>query len=70
MTFTWQVVFRSDSVPHEVLETSAERMALVGWFSKPAEGSASRRSLIAGLSAALVVGSAVKFGLPKLLGSK
>lgn len=61
------VVFRSDAVPHEVLETTTKRMALVGWFSKPVEGSSSRRSLITALSGALVVGSAVKFG-PSLLG--
>lgn len=61
------VVFRSDSVPHEVLETSAERLALVGWFSKPVEGSAARRSIISALLAALLLGSSVKFG-PELLG--
>ncbi|KAL1523183.1 hypothetical protein AB1Y20_018137 [Prymnesium parvum] len=63
------VVFRSDSVPHEVLETRAERLALVGWLCQPLEGSSTRRSLIAGLSAALAVGSAIKFG-PSLFGGQ
>jgi len=56
------VVFRSD-VPHEVLETSAKRLAIAGWFNAPPEGSAGRRSTIAALAGALVVGSVVKFGL-------
>ena len=53
------VVFRSD-VPHEVLDTSASRLAMVGWFNAPPEGSSQRRTLIAGLPGALVVGSGVK----------
>jgi SM-20-related protein len=56
------VVFRSD-VPHEVLETSAKRLAIAGWFNSPPEGSAERRSTIAKLGAALVLGSAIKFGI-------
>lgn len=56
------VVFRSD-VPHEVLETSAERLAIAGWFNAPPEGSAERRSTIVRLGAALVLGSAIKFGV-------
>ena len=28
------VVFKSDRLPHEVLETSAERLAVVGWFNR------------------------------------
>lgn len=62
------VVFRSD-VPHEVLDTSAPRLAVAGWFNAPPEGSSARRSLIAALGGALVVGGAVKTGLALLGGS-
>jgi len=54
------VLFRSDTVPHEVLDTSATRYAVAGWLSRPVAGSGSRRSLINGLAAALMVGSAAK----------
>jgi predicted 2-oxoglutarate/Fe(II)-dependent dioxygenase YbiX len=53
------VLFRSD-VPHEVLDTSASRLAMVGWFNSPPEGSNERRTLIAALAGALLVGSGVK----------
>eukprot|EP00325_Prymnesiales_sp_UTEX-LB-985_P021176 CAMPEP_0174724108 /NCGR_PEP_ID=MMETSP1094-20130205/42627_1 /TAXON_ID=156173 /ORGANISM="Chrysochromulina brevifilum, Strain UTEX LB 985" /LENGTH=271 /DNA_ID=CAMNT_0015925275 /DNA_START=8 /DNA_END=823 /DNA_ORIENTATION=+ len=55
------VLFRSD-IPHEVLETSAERLAVAGWFNAPPQGSSVRRSLIAALGSTVVVGSALKFG--------
>jgi len=29
------VLFRSDQIPHEVLDTTAERMAIVGWYNRP-----------------------------------
>ncbi len=29
------VLFKSDKVPHEVLDTNAERMAVVGWYNRP-----------------------------------
>lgn len=29
------VLFRSDMVPHEVLDTVKERLAVVGWYNKP-----------------------------------
>ena len=29
------VVFASDAIPHEVLDTRKERMAVVGWFNRP-----------------------------------
>ena len=29
------VIFKSDQVPHEVLDTEAERGAIVGWFNRP-----------------------------------
>ena len=29
------VLFRSEQVPHEVLDTEAERMAIVGWYNRP-----------------------------------
>ena len=28
------VVFKSDTVPHEVMPTSAKRVAIVGWFNR------------------------------------
>ena len=43
------VVFKSD-VPHEVLDTSAPRLAVAGWFNSPPEGSSNRRMLITGLA--------------------
>ena len=54
------VVFRS-SLPHEVLETTSSRQAVVGWFNAPVQGTAVRRGLIAALGGALVVGGAAKF---------
>jgi len=53
------VLFRSD-VPHEVLDTSAPRLAVAGWFNAPPEGSSERRKLIAALAGALIVGNGVK----------
>ena len=29
------VLFKSDRIPHEVLDTQAERMAVVGWYNRP-----------------------------------
>lgn len=49
------VLFRSD-VPHEVLDTNAARLAAVGWFNAPPEGSSERRTLIGVLGAATLVG--------------
>ena len=56
------VLFDSSRVPHEVLETSSPRRALVGWYSRQLEGSGERRSLIAKLGAAVAVGTAVRLG--------
>tara|TARA_B110001452_G_scaffold259081_1_gene255010 strand:+ start:1683 stop:2603 length:921 start_codon:yes stop_codon:yes gene_type:complete len=53
------VLFRS-TIAHEVLDTAAQRMAVAGWFNTPVEGSSTRRTLIAGLAGALLVGSGVK----------
>ena len=53
------VLFRSD-IPHEVLDTSASRLAVAGWFNAPPEGSSTRRTIIAGLAGALVIGNGVK----------
>lgn len=54
------VLFDSARVPHEVLDTSAERLAVAGWFNTPPKGSGARRSLIAALGGAVVVGGAAK----------
>ena len=61
------VVFRSD-VPHEVLDTSASRLAVAGWFNAPPEGSSGRRKLIGLLAGSLVVGNGVKTLLAGLQG--
>lgn len=29
------VLFKSDCIPHEVLDTKSERMAVVGWYNRP-----------------------------------
>lgn len=29
------VLFKSDKIPHEVLDTNSERMAVVGWYNRP-----------------------------------
>jgi len=29
------VLFKSDRIPHEVLDTQSERMAVVGWYNRP-----------------------------------
>lgn len=33
------VLFESDKLPHEVLDTQAERMAIVGWYNRPVTAS-------------------------------
>ena len=33
------VVFQSDAIPHEVLDTQKERIAVVGWFNRPMSAS-------------------------------
>lgn len=33
------VVFQSDAIPHEVLDTQKERVAIVGWFNRPMSAS-------------------------------
>jgi hypothetical protein len=55
-------------MPHEVLDTDAQRLAVAGWLNRPVEGSDTRRKLIAGLAGALLVGNGVKFGLAALQG--
>jgi SM-20-related protein len=60
-------IFRS-MMPHEVLDTDAQRLAVAGWLNRPVEGSDTRRKLIAGLAGALLVGNGVKFGLAALQG--
>ena len=29
------VLFESDKLPHEVLDTNAERVAVIGWYNRP-----------------------------------
>jgi SM-20-related protein len=55
------VLFQSDLVPHEVLDTNAERLAVVGWYNRPVSvadisslGDNSMQPILLGLSAALV----------------
>lgn len=33
------VIFQSDAIPHEVLDTQKERIAIVGWFNRPLSAS-------------------------------
>ena len=49
------VVFRSDTMAHEVLNTNAERQAVAGWFNRPVGGSGFRQTLIKGLGAAVAL---------------
>ena len=60
------VVFES-SIPHEVLDTSSERLAVAGWFNKPAEGSAARRKTIAALAGAVALVGGIKLGVGALM---
>lgn len=57
------VVFDSSAVPHEVLDTKCERLAVAGWFNRPAAGSSERRGLITALGGALVLGGVAKLVL-------
>lgn len=57
------VLFKSDKIPHEVLNTQSERMAVVGWYNRPyttadlnslaSEGDKAKTMMLA-LAAALV----------------
>ena len=57
------VLFKSELVPHEVLDTNAERLAVVGWYNRPVTASdisslggvdSSLQPILLGISAALV----------------
>jgi SM-20-related protein len=57
------VLFQSDLVPHEVLNTNAERLAVVGWYNRPVTASdisslggvdSSLQPVLLGVAAALV----------------
>ena len=61
------VLFES-TLPHEVLETNCERLAVAGWFNRPVAGSTERRTLITTLAGALVVGGVAKLALAVLGG--
>jgi len=67
------VLFQSDLVPHEVLDTNAERLAVVGWYNRPVTAGDisslggvdnSLQPILLGVSAALVT-----FGVINLLNS-
>lgn len=67
------VLFQSDAVPHEVLNTNAERLAVVGWYNRPVTPGDisslgaidnSLQPILLGVSAALVT-----FGVINLLNS-
>jgi SM-20-related protein len=53
-------LFRSDCIPHEVLDTQRERCAVIGWYNRPLQG-LTDVSQIAGPRQ--LVGLAVAFGL-------
>ena len=68
------VLFHSDEVPHEVLDTEAERFAIVGWYNRPL--TASDISELSGgelnsikLGALAVAAGLVTVGLINILGS-
>ena len=42
------VLFKSDKVPHEVLDTSKERMAVVGWYNRPLTQADAKELLVSG----------------------
>lgn len=57
------VLFKSERIPHEVLDTNAERLAVVGWYNRPLTASdlsslggvdSSLQPILLGISAALV----------------
>jgi Rps23 Pro-64 3,4-dihydroxylase Tpa1-like proline 4-hydroxylase len=67
------VLFKSELVPHEVLNTKTERLAVVGWYNRPVTASditslggvdSSLQPILLGISAALVT-----FGIVNLLSS-
>ena len=66
------VLFQSDKIPHEVLDTQAERYAVVGWFNRPvtagdiAELSGGEGGLVQ-LGALAVAAALVTVGLVQLL---
>ncbi|KAL3768301.1 hypothetical protein ACHAW5_007964 [Stephanodiscus triporus] len=70
------VLFRSDAIPHEVLDTNAERYAVVGWYNRgvsPADigtlGGAVGGGTNVARAAMLAVGMAlVTFGVASILG--
>ena len=42
------VLFPSDAIPHEVLDTNRERLAVVGWYNRPLRGLADVAELSGG----------------------
>ena len=57
------VLFKSDAVPHEVLDTQRERAAVIGWYNRPVnvsdianlgEGGGSTQLILLGIAGALV----------------
>ena len=66
------VLFQSDKVPHEVLDTNAERYAVVGWFNRPvtagdiAELSGGEGAMVQ-MGALAVAAALVTVGLVQLL---
>eukprot|EP00979_Chaetoceros_neogracilis_P001669 scaffold303_cov285-Chaetoceros_neogracile.AAC.13 len=67
------ILFRSEQIPHEVLDTKAERMAIVGWYNRPftsadmdslaSEGDKMRSFML------LVAAALVTFGLGSIFAS-
>lgn len=65
------VLFKSDKIPHEVLNTTAERNAVVGWFNRPLSSSdisslASESDKIRGAMLAVAAGL-VTFGVISII---
>ncbi len=53
------VLFKSDKVPHEVLDTSKERMAVVGWYNRPLTQADAKELLVSGAGADSLVRAAM-----------
>ena len=48
------VVFKSDAVPHEVMPTTAQRLAVVGWFHRHAEAEETDEEALSDLGRAIL----------------
>jgi SM-20-related protein len=57
------VLFESDKLPHEVLDTQAERVAIVGWYNRPITSSDSAELTGGDVNPTRIIALAVAAGL-------